>query len=235
MAKNDAILIDAIVDERLREVYPSSQRDEVFEFLAFEQALKDFDLSSEEIEAGWVDGRDDGGIDGFFIFVNGHLLQDALTFSWPKRNAEIEVWILTCKHHDTFQQSPINTLLASIPELLDLSRDVSELRNRYSATLLDARALLHTAYRRLSVARSVVTFRFAHVSRGDSSAVAANVQARADQLVSAVKALFSQCTATFDFVGVAPSWCRFIDGSRHSPLRFRCWSASRESPEAMSH
>jgi hypothetical protein len=76
MAKNDVVLIDAIVDERLREFYPSNQRDEVFEFLAFEQVLKDFDLSREEIEMGWVDGRDDGGIDGFFVFVNGHLLQD---------------------------------------------------------------------------------------------------------------------------------------------------------------
>jgi len=102
MAKNDVVLIDAIVDERLREGYPSNQRDEAFEFLAFEQVLKDFDLSREEIEAGWVDGRDDGGIDGFFVFVNGHLLQDALTFAWPKRNAEVEVRILTCKHHETF-------------------------------------------------------------------------------------------------------------------------------------
>jgi len=203
MAKNDVILIDAIVDERLREVYPSNQRDEVFEFLAFEQVLKDFDLSREEIEAGWVDGRDDGGIDGFFIFVNGHLVQDALTFSWPKRNAEIEVRILTCKHHETFQQGPINTLLASIPELFDLSRDLSELRSRYSAELLDARSLLHIAYQRLSVARPIVTFRFFYVSRGDLSAVAVNVQARADQLVSTVKTLFSQCTATFDFVGAA--------------------------------
>jgi AIPR protein len=203
MAKNDVVLIDAIVDERLREVYPSNQRDEVFEFLAFEQVLKDFDLSREEIEAGWVDGRDDGGIDGFFVFVNGHLLQDVLTFAWPKRSAEVEVRILTCKHHETFQQAPINTLLASIPELFDLRRDTSELWNRYSVELLEARALLHTAYQRLAVASPAVTVRFAYVSRGDSSAVAPNVQARADQLVSAVKALFSQWTATFDFVGAA--------------------------------
>jgi hypothetical protein len=203
MAKNDVVLIDAIVDERLREVYPSNQGDEVFEFLAFEEVLKDFDLSREEIEAGWVDGRDDGGIDGFFVFVNGHLLQDVLTFAWPKRNAEVEVRILTCKHHETFQQAPINTLLASIPELFDLGRDTSELCNRYSAELLAARALLHTAYRRLSIARPVVTFRFVYVSRGDSSAVAPNIRARADQLVGTVKALFSQCTATFDFVGAA--------------------------------
>lgn len=73
MAKNDVVLIDAIVDDRLREGYPSNQRDEVFEFLAFEQVLKDLDLSREEIETSWMDGRDDGGIDGFFIFVNGYV------------------------------------------------------------------------------------------------------------------------------------------------------------------
>ena len=127
MAKNDVVLIDAIIDQRLAEGHPSSQRDEVFEFLALEQLLKDYDLSHDEIESGWVDGRDDGGIDGFFVFVNGYLVQDPLAFSWPKRSAEIEVWIMTCKHHETFLQAPLNSLVASTPELLDLSVDRSAL------------------------------------------------------------------------------------------------------------
>lgn len=67
MAKNDVLLIDGIIDERVEKKLPSQRRDEVFEYLAFEQILKDFDLSREEIESGSVDGRNDGGIDGFFI------------------------------------------------------------------------------------------------------------------------------------------------------------------------
>jgi hypothetical protein len=47
--------------------------DEVFAYFGFEQVLKDYDLSREEIESGWVDSRDDGGIDGFYTLVNGHL------------------------------------------------------------------------------------------------------------------------------------------------------------------
>jgi len=203
MAKNDVVMIDGIVDDRLREGYPSHDLGEVFEFLAFEQVLKEFDLSREEIEAGWVDGRNDGGVDGFFVFVNGHLLQDVHTFVWPKRNAEVEVWILTCKHHQTFQQAPINTLIANVPVLLDLSRDASELRDRYSDEVLEARALLHTAYQRLSVARPIITFRLIYVSRGDSSALDSNITGPADQLVSAVKPLFSQSTVTFEFIGAA--------------------------------
>ena len=37
MAKNDIILIDGIVEERVAQKYPSAQVDEVFEFLAFEE------------------------------------------------------------------------------------------------------------------------------------------------------------------------------------------------------
>tara|TARA_R110001583_G_scaffold82363_1_gene218577 strand:+ start:3960 stop:4133 length:174 start_codon:yes stop_codon:yes gene_type:complete len=52
MAKNDKILIDGIIDDRIEIKLPSTKRDEVFEYLAFEQILKDYDLSKEEIEHG---------------------------------------------------------------------------------------------------------------------------------------------------------------------------------------
>ena len=50
MAKNDVILLDGIIDQRLAEGLPSNERDEVFEFLCLEQLLKDYDLSRDEIE-----------------------------------------------------------------------------------------------------------------------------------------------------------------------------------------
>jgi|ERR1039458_5306551 hypothetical protein len=201
MARNDVVLVDSIVQERLKEGFPSKQLDEVFEYFTFEQVLKDFDLSRDEIELGWVDGRDDGGIDGFFVFVNGNMLQDPTTFQWPKRNAEIEVHILTCKHHDTFLQAPLNSLLASLPELLDLSSENHHLKARYSADVLSAREILLDSYKALSVARPSLSFHFCYASRGDTTQVATNIQARADQIVQLTEGLFSQCTASFDFIG----------------------------------
>lgn len=67
MAKNDQILLDGIIEDRVDMKLPSDRKDEAFEFLAFEQILKDYALSKEEIESGWVDGRNDGGIDGFLF------------------------------------------------------------------------------------------------------------------------------------------------------------------------
>ena len=65
MAKNDVILLDGIIDQRLAEGLPSRERDEAFEFLVLEETLKDYDLSRDEIESGWIDGRNDGGIRRF--------------------------------------------------------------------------------------------------------------------------------------------------------------------------
>ena len=150
MAKNDQILIDGIIDERVDQHLPSDQRDEVFEYFAFEQVLKDFDLSQEELLAGSVDGRDDGGIDGFYIFVNGHLLLDPESFTWPRRGAELELWIITCKHHNTFQQAPLDKLVASFTELFDLGIEDSDLMGSYSEEVLRKRGHLSLAYRKLS-------------------------------------------------------------------------------------
>ncbi len=203
MAKNDIILLDGIIDQRTAEHLPSSSRDEVFEYLAFEQVLKDYDLSREELEHGWVDGADDGGIDGLFTIINGHLLRDPDTFAWPKRTASIDLIVITAKHHATFQQAPVNSLLATIPELLDLAHAKDELDGQYSGVLLAGRELFHLAYRRRAAARPTLSFRFIYASRGDQAAIAPNVSARALQVISVVQSLFSSSMASFDFVGAA--------------------------------
>lgn len=83
MAKNDAVLLDGIISERMAS--ENIDLGDAFELFAFEQILKSYDLSRQEIGAGWVDGKDDGGIDGFYTFVNGSLVVDPSKFSWPKK------------------------------------------------------------------------------------------------------------------------------------------------------
>jgi len=203
MAKNDVILLDGIVDQRLAEGIPSKERDEVFEFLVLEEVLKDYDLAYEEIESGWIDGRDDGGIDGFYIFINGHLLEDNEDFQWPRTHAAIDVWLVTCKHHATFVQAPLDSILATIQELFDLSRTKDELHGSYSDDLLDFRSLFHLAYRRLSIGRPVLRFHVVYASRGDSNEVGESVKSRSRQIEATVSTLFSSCSVRFVFTGAA--------------------------------
>ena len=75
MAKNDLVLLDSIIDEYIQNKRPSENCGEVFEFFATEQILKNYAFSEQQILSGSVDGRNDGGIDEFFVLVNGHLAE----------------------------------------------------------------------------------------------------------------------------------------------------------------
>ena len=201
MAKNDQLLIDGIIDERVSLRLPSDRRDETFEYLAFEQILKDLDFSSDEIKSGSIDGRGDGGIDGFYIVVNGHLLQDIDSFVWPKTGTDLRLTLITCKHHDTFKQATLDNLVATLTELLNFAIDDASLIGAYSATLLKMRNNLKFAYRKLSPRLSSFTVNIYYASRGDTAEIGHEVAARGAQIKALVKDCFGSCNADFIFLG----------------------------------
>ncbi|WP_047548487.1 AIPR family protein [Psychroserpens sp. Hel_I_66] len=213
MAKNDKILIDGIIDERIELNLPSNKRDEAFEYFSFEQILKDYDLSSDEIKNGSVDGRNDGGIDGFFILVNGHCLQDPLSFNWPKSGSILELWIITCKHHDTFRQAPLDNLVASMTELLDFSIENKDLKVEYIDLVLKLRENLKFAYRKVSPRLSEFSINFCYASRGNSSDLGDSIVSRSEQLIQVAQDSFGNCVSKFHFFGAT----ELIDLNRKIP------------------
>lgn len=202
MAKNDAILIDSLLEQRLAES-PGESIGDLFEQFVLEQVLKHFDLSREEIEFGWTDGSHDGGIDGFYVLVNGRMLTDASDFIWPRSGAEIQVYLITCKHHATFQQAPLDSLISSIHELFDLSKQNSELTGKYSAKLRQCRDMFVAAFRHLSLYRPTLRFAVTYASRGETGLLGESVAARGAQLTELLNSYFSAATATFTAIGAA--------------------------------
>lgn len=200
MAKNDVVLIDSLLQQN-QAVTPSTQIGELFERFVLEQILKNFDLSNEELEFGWTDGSHDGGIDGFYVLINGRLLTDPTDFSWPKTGAEIQVFLVTCKHHATFQQVPLDALLASVQELFDLSRTNAQLAGKYSTDIKRCRDIFIAAFRQLSLYRPALTFNMFYASRGETTLLGESISARAKQLVNLFNQYFSGATATFTALG----------------------------------
>jgi hypothetical protein len=76
MATNDVVLLDSLL-EKARPQYAAPDSGELFELFCFDHLLKDFDPSYEDLEDGWTDAGDDGGIDGFFIVLDDIILSDA--------------------------------------------------------------------------------------------------------------------------------------------------------------
>lgn len=201
MAKNDIVIIDHIVKERIEQQRPSADKGEVYELLANEQILKDLDLSQDEIMSGIIDGKDDGGIDSFYVFVNGNLLSDVTDFLWPKRHAEIVVYVITCKHHDTFMQDVVNNECATVAEIFDLSLEESDFKSSYNADLLQKRRLFVEAYMNTASSLSNLSFKFYYASRGDRNNVGENIIARTEYLKNTIQDLFSECEAEYNFYG----------------------------------
>src|SRR5690606_25688292 len=203
MAKNDAILIDGIIDDRVEQGLPSSKRDECFEFLAFEQILKDEDLSFDEIMSGVVDGRQDGGIDAFYIFINGHLLDDIKDFVWPKSSVVLKLVIVTCKSHETFKQAILDALIATITEFFDFSILNNELSGGYNKQLLDQRDKFIYCYRKVSPKLTNFSVEIYYASRGNESEIGQEVLLRSKQVEKIFENNFSVANVKFNFFGAS--------------------------------
>lgn len=202
MAKNDLILIDSIIAERVANKMPSDKKDEVFEFLAYEQVLKEYDLSADDIKMGSVDGRNDGGIDAIYILVNGHLICDVNNSLLPKTNANLEVYFFTCKHRDAFKQDPINSICTSLQELLDFNKDDQSLDGEYNEDVLEKRNIFISTYMKVATILDKFTIKVVFASRGDAkNELGENVEARGKQVETICKESFSGCDARFEFWG----------------------------------
>lgn len=197
MARNDVILLDGILAERAKS--ETLDKGELFELFAFEQILKSYDLTRNELEYGWVDGQNDGGIDGYYTFVNGTLVTDPSKFQWPKKSVRIDVVIINCKHKDAFKQEPLNTIFPTLEELLDFSKAPDEFDGRYSKQIIDARQCTVQAFRSTASALPKLSFRLVYATRGDD--VEDNVEARGNQLKRVVSDYFSDAEISVEYVG----------------------------------
>lgn len=197
MARNDAILLDGILSERGK--LETLDKGELFELFAFEQILKSYDLTRSELEHGWVDGHNDGGIDGYYTFVNGALVTDPSKFPWPRKNVRIDVVIINCKHKDAFKQEPLNTIFPTLEELLDFSKSPGDFNGHYSKQIIDARECTVQAFRGTASGLPKLSFRLVYATRGD--VVEANVEARGNQLARVVSDYFSDAEISVEYVG----------------------------------
>lgn len=204
MAKNDKILVDSILEERRKINYPSNDIGEVFDLFVNEQVMRDYDLSLTELQQASVDGKDDGGIDSFYVFVNGILLNDNLNdFRYPKTQIDITVVVIQCKHAATFEQNPVNSLYTSISELFDLSKENKNLDGNYNKDVLEKRNQFIASYKATACNLSTLNFKFYYASMGDTDIVGENIVARSEQLKTKMTELFSQCSCVFEYIGAS--------------------------------
>lgn len=203
MATNDTILIDGILDNIISKYNMENSpenRGKAFEDFAISELLKNYDLTHDQILDGLVDGGDDGGIDGLYFFVNGNYIADKSTIL-PRTNAHLEIYVLTCKHHDTYELNPLESVDSSLSELFDMTIKTDSLNSRYKSDILTKRELLIYLYRKLSPALIKTNIYIRYISRGTSESVADNIKCKGTKIETTCNKLFSITTSEMKFIG----------------------------------
>ncbi len=198
---NDRFLITSILSTTKETIAPELTESQYFEYFCSSEILKDFDLSHEEILAGIIGSSLDGGIDSIYLLLNGELVRedseiDAIS---RKKNNEISMHIIQAKKTSGFEEEAINKFCASIEELFDFSRELTEFYKVYNLDVLKAVKAFRTLYEKLAATFPNISFNFYYATLG--AEVHPNVRRKKEQLKSVVQSHFHDVQYDFRFVG----------------------------------
>lgn len=193
----DVLLGQAI--EAQKSNYPSGlSPDELFEVFCADNILKNYELSYDQVAKGIVDGTQDGGIDGVYLFVNKQLIEEDTDISIFKSPVDIEVIVIQSKHQASFKEAALDRLSASLPMLLDLSKPIDAMKATYNAAVIDAFTRYREAIGKLSKEFPSVRVEVFYCSKGD--APGAPLIAKAEALQGTLTKLVHG-TVQFKFFG----------------------------------
>lgn len=201
MPANDLVLLDSIIEKSKSYFGYTLNQSELFELFCFDQILKNYDLSYEELGFGHVDGGDDGGIDGLFILLDDNLVTEETDIKSIRRNPEVEVVVITCKYGTQFKQIPINNLISSLLELFDLRKMPEEILYPFDDTIIEIRELFRKLYVGLAEKNPSLKFQIYYTSRGETSNLNPNITSRARELEAKLSNLFSRVESRVTFLG----------------------------------
>ncbi|MBN1929933.1 MAG: AIPR family protein [Chlorobiaceae bacterium] len=174
---------------------------EYFEIFSAEQALKDDDLSYDEIVAGIVDGGGDGGVDSAYVFINDRIYNEDIDISSLKRNTTLRFVLIQSKTTSGFSEESMNKLIASANDLFDLNKEISQLTSVYNRELLQTVERFRSIY--LALASKFPTISFEYFSAAKSTNVHPNVERKVADLKSAIERLFNPVVFNFKFLNTS--------------------------------
>ncbi|MEY8232992.1 AIPR family protein [Oscillospiraceae bacterium 50-16] len=202
---NDQLLIREYVKQQFSASQFSKESD-YFEFFATSQALKEYDLSDEEIESGLMGGGGDGGCDGAYLFYNDTLVGEEFIANLKDipRTANIQVVIVQAKNELSFHEDAIMKWKAISENLLQFDNQIDKYAARYSESVRNFFQNFKDLRIKLMAGRRVqVSFKYLYVSLAKE--LSSNVEDQARELEQLLHTMFPGTSTSAEV--------KFIDAS----------------------
>jgi hypothetical protein len=202
MSEDSLFLLRNVLEQSRKADYPALKPDKFFELFSAQQVLKArrFNPDPVEIESGIIGGDGDGGVDGFYLFVNRKFIrEDTDPSAFKDQQLNVELVIVQGKNKPSFEESVPTKLKDFTEHCLRLNADIGPSQKLlYSEGLLTIVKKFHDIYKPALALRPRLSITFFHVSLADR--VDAKVKARADLLLGKVKEFFPTAECAYDFV-----------------------------------
>jgi hypothetical protein len=217
MSQQPQDLLKAIIQRTQQQDYPDLKVDDYFEIFAAQQVLKkcNFDQDFNEIESGVVGGGDDGGVDGFYLFVNRRLIREDTDLSIFKgQQLNIEVIVIQAKNKNSFEESVPQKMTSFMEECFRLGASEEQAKTLYSQGLRDAVMKFHKLYEDGLTMKPTLSISYFHVAHSDQ--VHRKVKTRGQILVDKTKQYFPTVKCSYTPVTGSELVTLFHQQSKHT-------------------
>ena len=199
MSNNDQIVLEKTIEQLILDEKFKGTQSEFFELFCAEQVLKDYDLSTPEIESGIIGGSGDGGIDGFYLFVDQELAQDDFDVASIKKGAQLELILIQAKLEKGFKETPIERFITFSECVFNLEKNVSDFEGIFNRDLINSMVLFRAVYGASLTKKIKLKVTFFYCSKGVR--IEQSVQGKKELLLEAASKHFSDAAFGFYFFG----------------------------------
>ena len=201
MSGNDAIILDSTVRQKKEEMGNELEEGSFFEIFTFEQILKDYEVSYEDIDYGKVGDGDDGGIDGFFFFINKELIKETIDPNDFKQRPKLDLFIIQSKRSPTFSESIFQKINTTIQDIFDLKKNIETLRSFYNESLVERARIFRESYLSLASKHPSLELHYFYASREGIDDISPKVYNEAKLTSDITLKYFSGSKTNIKFLG----------------------------------
>lgn len=173
--------------------------DKNFEYFAAEQLLKDENLDEDEINSGLIGDSNDNGIDGFYIFLDGELINQIEQVEGKYK--EMKVYFHQYKNKYKIEEDVVLKFNNAFDDIMNFEN--SEL-NGWNDDLKDKIILLRNVILKTATYAITIKFIINHISKANSEDIKDNESywSKVDNLKNLIKnSGISRLGVEYDFIG----------------------------------
>jgi AIPR protein len=214
MGQNEVIALEANFETWKKARFVGAKKDfNAFEYYSIEQFLRPYGLSDSQLQSGLIGASQDGGVDAFYMLVNGELI-DSETELDPKEENKVSVIITQSKEGTGFSPVAIDKLYWFTDDLFCLGRKKADYHSAYRPELITLMRLFKDKYGMIVGEGPSLTVMYYYITKLDV-APNADCEKSVAKIVNKVKEHFKDAVPKFNFVNAVT----LLDQVKSRPLK----------------